>query len=124
MTISADTKAAKVTLESLRRIRDELGCKTSLGVSNVSFGLPSRDIVNGVFFASALENGLSAAIMNPYSSEMMKTYYSYRALHDFDENCAEYMLFMSEYQETKITNASITASVITEEYKLVRYCPR
>ena len=97
MTISADTKAAKVTLGALRIIRDELGCKTSLGVSNVSFGLPSRDAVNGAFFAAALENGLSAAIMNPYSHEMMKTYYAYKALHDLDENCAEYIEYMSSY---------------------------
>ena len=91
MTISADNKAATQTLISLNRIKKELGCHTSLGVSNVSFGLPCRDTVNSVFFALALENGLSAAIMNPYSSDMMKTYYTYKALKGFDENCAEYI---------------------------------
>lgn len=115
MTISADTKAAKVTLDSLRIIKEMLGCHTSLGVSNVSFGLPSRDIVNGVFFASALENGLSAAIMNPYSNEMMKTYYSFRALHDMDENCADYIEFASNYSESTVTVAS--AQKTAEEYK-------
>lgn len=92
MTVSADNKAALATLESLRCIKKELGCHTSLGVSNVSFGLPCRDAVNGTFFALALENGLSAAIMNPYSAEMMKTYYTYKALKGLDENCAEYIL--------------------------------
>lgn len=91
MTISADTAAAEATLTALRRIRDELGCHTSLGVSNISFGLPNRDALNGTFFALALENGLSAAIMNPYSLDMMKTYYSYRALKNLDDNCAEYV---------------------------------
>ncbi len=91
MTVSADTRAAKNTLSALRRIKDELGCHTLLGVSNVSFGLPNRDIVNGVFFSLALENGLSAAIMNPYSIEMMKTYYIYRMLVGMDENCSEYI---------------------------------
>lgn len=91
MTISADASAANVTLEALRRIHDELGCHTSLGVSNVSFGLPSRDVVNGAFFALALSRGLSAAIMNPYSQEMMKTYYAYCALAGFDANCAKYI---------------------------------
>ena len=95
MTVSADPKAAKVTLESLRRIRNELGCNTVLGVSNVSFGLPNRDILNSIFFANALENGLTAAIMNPYSIEMMKTYHSFRALHGLDENCADYIRFAS-----------------------------
>ena len=91
MTVSADKNAADVTLKSLNIIKNELGCHTSLGVSNVSFGLPNRDAINGVFFSLALENGLSAAIMNPYSIDMMKAYYSFRALKGLDENCLEYI---------------------------------
>lgn len=91
MTISADNKAAMATLGALNTIKNEFGCHTSLGVSNVSFGLPNRDAVNGIFFALALENGLSAAIMNPYSIDMMKTYYAYKALKGLDENCADYI---------------------------------
>ena len=91
MTISADNKSALVTLKALKDIKEKLGCHTSLGVSNVSFGLPNRDAINSVFFALALENGLSAAIMNPYSQEMMKTYYSYNALKGLDSNCEEYV---------------------------------
>ncbi len=91
MTISADASAAEATLGALRRIKTELGCHTSLGVSNISFGLPNRDALNGIFFALALENGLSAAIMNPYSTDMMKTYYAYRALKNLDKNCMEYV---------------------------------
>ena len=91
MTISADNKAAAATLNALKTIKNELGCHTSLGVSNISFGLPNRDAINGTFFALALENGLSAAIMNPYSVDMMKTYYTYKALKGMDENCAEYI---------------------------------
>ena len=113
MTVSAEPKAARVTLEALRRIRDELGCNTVLGVSNVSFGLPNRDILNGVFFANALENGLTAAIMNPYSSEMLKAYHSFRALNGLDENCAEYIGFASniEVGTTNVpTNTSVTSA--------------
>ena len=91
MTVSADNFAAVETLNALTRINRDLGCHTSLGISNVSFGLPNRDAVNGVFFALALENGLSAAIMNPYSPDMMKTYYCYRALHGIDANCTDYI---------------------------------
>lgn len=91
MTVSADNRAALSTLGALKTIKTELGCHTSLGVSNVSFGLPNRDAVNGTFFALALENGLSAAIMNPYSADMLKTYYTYRALKGLDSNCAEYI---------------------------------
>ena len=94
MTVSADGRAALATLEALCRIKHELGCHTSLGVSNVSFGLPCRDTVNSTFFACALERGMSAAIMNPYSEEMMRTYHAYRALHGLDGMCASYISFM------------------------------
>ncbi len=93
MTVSADQTAAQVTLEALRRIRTELGCHTSLGVSNVSFGLPQRDFINSTFFSLALANGLSAAIMNPDSAEMQKAYHAYRVLAGQDENCADYIAF-------------------------------
>ncbi len=102
MTVSAEPKAAIVTLAALRRIREELGAKTILGVSNVSFGLPNRDILNSAFFSMALENGLSAAIMNPYSAEMMKAYHSFRALHALDENCADYINFASNIDVSAI----------------------
>ena len=93
MTVSADPMAARVTLDALDKIKNDLGCLTSLGVSNVSFGLPCREVITGIFFAMALERRLGAAIMNPYSTEMMKVYHSYRALTGLDENCGEYIEF-------------------------------
>lgn len=115
MTISADNKAAVATLSSLKTIKNELGCHTSLGVSNISFGLPNRDAVNGTFFALALQNGLSAAIMNPYSVDMMKTYYAYRALKGLDENCAEYIGSAESFVVT-VTPVAAAAPKTTEEY--------
>lgn len=109
MTISADTSAALATLSSLRTIKQELGCHTSLGVSNISFGLPSRDIINSTFFGLALENGLSAAIMNPYSDEMLKAYYSYCALHNLDENCAAYISFTESYAAKQAATPALAA---------------
>lgn len=103
MAVSADTCAALSTLGALRDISGRLGCKTSLGVSNVSFGLPMREIITSTFFALALENGLSAAIMNPFSAEMMKTYYSFRALHGLDENCADYIDYASGITTETVT---------------------
>ncbi len=116
MTISADTSAAKVTLEALHRISTELGCHTSLGVSNVSFGLPNRDAVNGTFFALALANGLSAAIMNPYSVDMMKVYYTYLALSGLDENCAAYI---GAAESLTVVNATAAAPALgtPEDFK-------
>ncbi|MCR5607958.1 MAG: homocysteine S-methyltransferase family protein [Lachnospiraceae bacterium] len=106
MTVSADQNAALATLEALHTIKYELGCHTSLGVSNISFGLPNRDIITSVFFTLAMENGLSAAIMNPNSGEMMKSYYSFRALHAIDDNCADYIENIGKY----LTAAPVTAA--------------
>lgn len=93
MAVSADPGAALVTLEAVRRIASELGCHTSLGISNVSFGLPARDAVNATFFACALENGLSAAILNPHSADMRRVYHAFRALHGQDADCQDYIAF-------------------------------
>ena len=105
MTISADNNAARETLRAVGMIKNELGCHTSLGVSNVSFGLPNRDIINSNFFALALGRGLSAAIMNPYSAEMMNTYYAYRALAGLDENCSD---FISSAQAVSTVAQTVT----------------
>lgn len=91
MTISSDGRGAVTTLEAVRRVRDELGGKTILGVSNISFGLPVRENINAAFFAMALQNGLSAAIINPNSDGMMRVYHSFRALAALDENCGDYI---------------------------------
>ncbi len=115
MAVSADPDAASVTLEALRRIHDELGANTVLGVSNVSFGLPNRDILNSAFFSSALENGLSAAIMNPHSLEMMKAYYAFRALHGLDENCADYIAFASSISTVQNATPSQGAKAAAAE---------
>ncbi len=96
MTIATDSQAANVTLESLKILKGELGLRTSLGVSNVSFGLPNRDAINATFFALALQNGLSAAIINPNSLEIRKVYHAYCALNGLDENCQEYIRFITE----------------------------
>ncbi|MBE5921190.1 MAG: homocysteine methyltransferase [Lachnospiraceae bacterium] len=96
MTISTDDQSARVTLDALKGIKEQLGGKTSLGVSNISFGLPNRDDINGVFFTMAMENGLSAAIMNPNSYEMRKAYYAFCALHGIDAQCGNYIQFASE----------------------------
>ncbi len=91
MTISSDSRSALVTLETLRRVRDELGGKTILGVSNISFGLPQREIINANFFTMALQNGLSCAIINPNSDAMMRTYRAFLALTGQDPQCAGYI---------------------------------
>lgn len=91
LTISTGRDNANVTLETLRRIRYEMGLHTVLGVSNISFGLPERSRINTAFFTMAMNNGLSAGIVNPSSEPMMAAYYSFNALIGEDDQCMEYI---------------------------------
>ncbi|MGM9642542.1 MAG: homocysteine S-methyltransferase family protein [Eubacteriales bacterium] len=114
MTVSADKNAAAQTLRAVGML-NSLGCKTSLGVSNVSFGLPERDIITSEFFTLALGRGLSAAIMNPYSDAMMKSYFAYRALMGLDDNCADYIEF-AQALPAQTTVATVAPEKAKEEY--------
>ena len=96
MAVSADKNAARETLLAVKYIRERLGCHTSLGISNVSFGLPSREIINANFFTLALSVGLSAAIINPYSDEIMMAYQSYLALSGEEGGILSYISSVTE----------------------------
>ena len=96
MTVSTDGNAAKVTLDALKMIREKTGCGTVLGVSNVSFGLPVREVLGSVFLTLALERGLSGAIMNPLNERMMGAMISFRTLTGRDENCAAYIRYAND----------------------------
>lgn len=93
MAISSDPHGAQVTLDTISLIRQRLDGKCSLGVSNVSFGLPNRDLITASFFLMALERGLAAAIMNPFSMELQKVYHSYMALTGRDPSFEQYIQF-------------------------------
>ncbi|MBO4988861.1 MAG: homocysteine S-methyltransferase family protein [Clostridia bacterium] len=94
LTVSSDPNAGRVTLEALTKIKRELNGKTSLGVSNISFGLPQRELLNGAFFLLALEHGLDLAIVNPFSDEMHKAYRTYLALTGKDNRFEEYLSYV------------------------------
>ena len=96
MTVSTDGNAARVTLDALKMIREKTGCGTVLGVSNVSFGLPVREVLGSVFLTLALERGLSGAIMNPLNERMMGAMISFRTLTGRDENCAAYIQYAND----------------------------
>ena len=91
MTVSSDPEGAKVTLEALKGVWERYGVCTVLGVSNISFGLPSRPVINAHFYTMAMQAGLSAGIVNPSSEEMMRSYYAYCALTDQDPNFEAYI---------------------------------
>ncbi len=91
MSVSTNSQSANETLKAVKYLTEALGVKTILGVSNISFGLPEREIVNSAFFNMAMTNGLSAGIINPLSDAMMNTYRAFMALRGLDENCESYI---------------------------------
>ena len=105
MTVSSDPRSALVTLETIRRIRDELGGSSILGVSNISFGLPARELINAYFFEMALQNGLSCAIINPNNQAMMQAYRAFCALTNQDEN---FQRFISAYAGYKSPDKQVS----------------
>jgi 5-methyltetrahydrofolate--homocysteine methyltransferase len=114
LTVSTGSDNAKITLDALDYIRHTLGVNTVLGVSNISFGLPSRESINTAFFTMALQRGLSAGIVNPLSEDMMNAYYSYCALAGFDDNCENYIRSIVK------TQAAETAESISLKQAIIK----
>lgn len=92
LTVASGKDNALVTLETVKRLKAK-GYKCILGVSNVSFGLPERDLINSTFYTATLFAGLDLAIINPESEAMMRAYRAYNALSANDEGCKEYVDF-------------------------------
>jgi len=91
LTVSADGASAKCTLDALKAVKEKYNVKTVLGVSNISFGLPKREIVNTAFLTLALENGLDLPIMNPNVESMTGAFRAFKVLREIDQNCTEYI---------------------------------
>lgn len=90
MAVSGDKNAASVTIDTVKELT-ALGIKTSVGVSNVSFGLPARDKLNASYLLALLSSGLTAAIVNPHSERIKETFLNHNALFGYDEGFAEYI---------------------------------
>ena len=90
MTMSTDDTSAGTTLEVVKKIKEQ-GGRTVLGVSNISFGLPHREILNAAFFSMAMSAGLSAGIINPNVASMRQAYDTYCVLGGFDSQCMNYI---------------------------------
>lgn len=106
MTISTGEQGALPTLDALSVLKNELGVKSVLGVSNISFGLPNREKINSAFFTLAMQNGLSAGIVNPLNAAMMDAYYSFNALYARDKGCLDYIANNGTAQE-KVSSAPV-----------------
>lgn len=110
MTISSDSSSARTTLDTLKGVRDQLHGHTILGVSNISFGLPQREIINSNFFTLAMQNGLSCAIINPNNAAMMRSYRAFLALMDLDPQCMGYISAYGGEQAEKTAAPSASAA--------------
>lgn len=91
LTVSAQQEEVQETLKAVRMVKEKLGVKTVLGVSNISFGLPNRELINETFLALALANGLDLPIMNPNASGMTRVIHSYNVLYNHDKNAEVYI---------------------------------
>lgn len=122
LTASAQQAEVQETLKALRRVKEELGVKTLLGVSNISFGLPCREIINETFLALALANGLDLPIMNPNSTGMMDVINAYNVLYNYDKGSEKYI---ANYGDVKIergnrVNKSVSNTDVVDE-KDIKY---
>lgn len=91
LTVSAQQKEAAETLKAMKMVKEQLGLKTALGVSNISFGLPARPVINRTFLTLAMENGLDLPIINPNDEDMMASILAYNVLKNVDENAVKYI---------------------------------
>ena len=109
LTASAQQDLVRETLKAVRMVREELGVRTVLGLSNVSFGLPRRPLVNRTMFAAALMQGLDAAIINPGDAGMRETLAAWRLLIGTDRNAQDYIAYCEAHPEAEAGPASPTS---------------
>jgi len=115
LSVATDVNAAKTTLEAVSKLTRDLQVKTILGVSNVSFGLPMRDTVNATFLTMALTEGLTSAIINPFSNEMMGAVNAFRALNGKDPSCEGYISFAGSIASAQTKEEEKKEELSTEE---------
>lgn len=113
LTVSAEQEGAGETLKALKTVKNDLGLKTILGVSNISFGLPNRVLVNHIFLTMALQAGLDLCIINPNLSEMMGAIRAFKVLACFDKNSVDYVAAYANMPQTKLVAVSNAKTATT-----------
>ncbi len=108
LTVSAQQEGCVETLKALSKVKSELGCKTCLGVSNISFGLPNRELVNRTFLTMALERGLDLPIINPNIESMSGAVHAYKVLSGIDKNCVDFINKYNDFVQTPQASAQTT----------------
>ncbi|MEA4895963.1 MAG: homocysteine S-methyltransferase family protein [Oscillospiraceae bacterium] len=114
LTVSASQSSAAETLKAVRMVTEKLGLHTVLGVSNISFGLPNRELINSSFLTLAMENGLDLPIMNPNIPAMTDAVAAFRLLRGLDVGCERYVERFSNIMSTTPQPSSSTINDISE----------
>ena len=114
MTVSAEQSAAKETLKAVKAVKEKFGVKTVLGCSNISFGLPNRELINKTFLAMALHSGLDLPIINPNVLSMMWAVKSYKVLADIDKNSMDYIDYAAKMPAEQTTSAGVSVKASTK----------
>ena len=104
LTVGAEQEQAINTLQAIKLVKEKLGVKTVLGVSNISFGLPNRQIVNSHFMTMALSFGLDLAIINPNIAEMMQSFRVYNLISGNDKNGEKYIESFGKQVESRVAS--------------------
>ena len=114
LTASAEQEGVMETLNALHRVKTELGLKTVLGVSNISFGLPNRVLVNHIFLTMALTNGLDLPIINPNIEEMTGAVRAYKLLANIDKNSVDFIKAYANMPKVTKINPAANTKAVTE----------
>lgn len=115
LTASAEQEAVMETLKAVKRVREELGVNTVLGVSNISFGLPDRELINHTFLTMALSYGLTLPIINPNIASMTGAVRAFKLLSNIDKNSAEYISAYGNKQNEPAKSTNATSTLTLEE---------
>ena len=113
LTASAQQEQVTETLKALNVVKNELGLKTVLGVSNISFGLPSRELVNSTFLTMAMQNGLDLPIINPNIASMSGAVRAFRLLNSYDKNSEEFIKSYGNQEDKSTQTKQADTSEIT-----------
>ena len=111
LTVSASQSSALETLKAVRMVKEKLGLHTVLGVSNISFGLPNRELINSTFLTLAMENGLDLPIMNPNVSSMTDAIAAFKLLRGFDSGAQSYVERFSDVMSTSSSAPSVSVDI-------------
>ena len=110
LTVSAQQAEAAETLKAVRMVKEKLGVKTVLGVSNISFGLPYRDLINHSFLTLAMGSGLDLPIINPNAESMMNAVMAFNVLNNVDKDSAAYIEKFADYTPATSTTSAANAA--------------